>query len=226
MHRHRLAALLGPDDLHELVPIGVLVPLRLELTFEPLHELDGHVKIGLGDPRTLRCDSLRRPDLVGEMHPLELDRAVADAQARQVLAVAHHQGRHRRQSGLLHGAGEERVDLLAPFLRREEERALEVDGVDLVLLDEGLDVDRLLDVVEGRGVEVLVLQVDPLALLHLERFDDLILGNGFLVLRLADLLVADATAVRFVNVVEMELVLLHRALHPNRHADEPERDRA
>jgi hypothetical protein len=125
-----------------------------------------------------------------------------------VLALAHDEGGDRGEAGLGQRAGEERVDLLAAVLRGEEVRALEVDGIDLVLGDEGLDVDRPLRRVQLGGLEVLVAQVDPLALLDLEGLDDLVVGDRLVVLGLADLAVADTAAVRLVDVVEMERVLL------------------
>ena len=67
--------------------------------------------------------------------------------------------------------------------------------------------------------------VDVLALRVLERLHDLVVRDG-LPLLLADLLVADAASVLLVHVVEVEVLLVDRAVHPHGHVHEPEGDRA
>jgi hypothetical protein len=74
------------------------------------------------------------------------------------------------------------------------------------------------------GLEILVGQVDELALPVLERLDDLVVRHR-LVLQLADLLVADRPVVFGVDELKPQLVLVHGAVHAHRHVDEPERDR-
>src|SRR5262249_23171693 len=68
------------------------------------------------------------------------------------------------------------------------------------------------------------LHPDVLALLELERYDDLVVRDG-LVLELADLLVADRAVVLLVDEVKVELVLVDRRVDPNGQVDEAEGDR-
>jgi hypothetical protein len=96
-------------------------------------------------------------------------------------------------------------------------------NVDVVVGNEVLERDRSLPV-DLHRLEVLVGEVDELALLVLERLDDLIVRHRF-VLELADLLVADWAVVALVDAVELQLVFVDGAVNANRHVDEPERDR-
>jgi hypothetical protein len=65
---------------------------------------------------------------------------------------------------------------------------------------------------------------DELALLDLERLDDLVVRHRLLFL-LADLAVADPAAVGLVEQVEVQVVLADRAEHLHRHGHEAEADR-
>ena len=95
--------------------------------------------------------------------------------------------------------------------------------VDLVVGDEVLELDRVLPL-DLHRLEVLVGEVDELALPVLEGLDDLVVRDR-LVLELADLLVADRAVVLLVHEVELQLVLVHGAVDAHRHVDEPEGDR-
>src|SRR5207302_8642600 len=85
------------------------------------------------------------------------------------------------------------------------------------------DVDRLVALDLG-CLEVLLLHEDVLALLELERLDDLVVRDR-LILLLADLLVTDRAALFLMHEVEMELVLLDRAVQAHGNVGEAERDR-
>src|SRR5918998_1235303 len=65
----------------------------------------------------------------------------ANAHAGEVVLFPEDELPARREPGLLHGSNEERVDALAAILRTEVVRALEVDGIDLLVGDEDSDVD-------------------------------------------------------------------------------------
>ena len=80
------------------------------------------------------------------------------------------------------------------------------------------------DALALRRLEVLVVEADELALLDLERLHDLVVRDRLLLL-LADLLVADPAAVPLVDEVEVQVVLVDRAVHPHGHVDEAEGDR-
>jgi hypothetical protein len=214
------------DDLEQRVAVGVLVLLELEGRRERVDQLLRHLELLLRDACLLGLDLVDRADLVGEIHLLERDHAVAHAQAAEVLLVAHHVLRDRGQARVLHRPEQERVDLVAAVGRAEVVRPFEDDRVDLVVGNEVADVDRLEALgVRRRRLEVLVGQVDVLALRVLERLDDLLVRDR-LALLLADLVVADAAVVLLVQQVEVELVLLDRAVHPHGHVDEPEGDGA
>src|SRR5439155_9485790 len=101
----------------------------------------------------------------------------------------------------------------------------EVDGVDLLVRDEVLDLDRAPAALGLRRLEVLVGHGDELALAELEGAHDLLVRHG-LRLGLADLLVADPAPVLLVDEVEVERVLLDGRVHAHRHVDESEADRA
>ena len=171
-----------------------------------------------------RHDAGRRLHLVGEVELLEDQRPLADAQAAEVLAVSHHELADPGEPGVGHRADEQRVGLLGAVLRPDEVRVGEEHRVDLVVGHEVLQVDRVLPF-DLDGLEVLVGQVDELALRVLERLDDLVVRDR-LVLELADLLVADRPVVLLVHEVKLQLVLVHGAEDPHRQVDEPERDRA
>ena len=141
-----------------------------------------------------------------------------------MLLVAHHELGDAGELRLLHRLHEQGVHLLGALVGPDVVRLREEDRVDLVVRDEVDDVDRLVALYLG-GLEVLLVHEDVFALLELERLDDLVVGDG-LVLLLADLLVADRAVVLLVHEVELELVLLHRAVKPHGHVDEAERDRA
>jgi hypothetical protein len=168
--------------------------------------------------------SVRGPNLVGEVELLERDRPLAHPQGAEVLAVAHHELRDRGQPRVLHRPDEQRVDLLRPVLRPQVVRVREEDRVDLLVRHEVGDLDRLV-ALDPRRPEVLVVQVDELALAVLEALDDLLVGHRPL-LQLADLLVADRAVVLLVHEVEVELVLGDRAVEAHRHVDEAEGDGA
>ncbi len=68
-------------------------------------------------------------------------------------------------------------------------------------------------------------EVDELAVVDLVRLDDLV-GRDLASLLLADLLVPDRRAVLLVDEMELEIVLVDRAVHPHRRVDEPEGDAA
>ncbi len=55
----------------------------------------------------LRRDALDRADLVGEVHRLEHDQAVAHPQAAELLLLVEHVLDDRREPGFLHRAQEE-----------------------------------------------------------------------------------------------------------------------
>ncbi len=110
----------------------------------------------------------------------------------------------------------------APVGGAEVVAPLEDDRVDVVALDEVEDLDRLEALLLGRG-EVVVLEVHELAVGDLVRLDDLV-GGHFLALLLADLLVPDRRAVLLVHEMELEVVLVDRAVHPHGRVDETERD--
>src|SRR6266508_6613138 len=93
-----------------------------------------------------------------------------------------------RSSRVLHRADEQRVRPLGSLLRPHEVRVREERGIDLLVRHEVLEVDRVLSL-HLRRLEVVVGHLDELALLILERLDDLVVRHR-LVLDLADLLVA------------------------------------
>jgi hypothetical protein len=84
------------------------------------------------------------------------------------------------------------------------------------------DLDRPVRLLLG-GLEVLVGQVDLLAVGDLVRLDDLI-RRDFLPLLLADLLVADRRPVLLVDEMELEGVLVDGGVHLHRRVDEPKGD--
>ena len=101
---------------------------------------------------------------------------------------------------LLHRAHEQRVRPLGSLLRPDEIRVREEGRVDLLVRHEVLEVDRVL-ALDLHGLEVLVGELDELALRVLERLDDLVVRHRLL-LDLADLLVADRRVVLRVDQVE------------------------
>ncbi len=66
-------------------------------------------------------------------------------------------------------------------------------------------------------------EVDEFAVVDLVRLDDLV-GRDLASLLLADLLVPDRRAVLLVDEVELEIVLVDRAVHLHGGIDEPESD--
>ncbi len=147
---------------------------------------------------------------------------VAHAQAAELLLLVEHVLDDRREARLLHRAQQEEIDLLRPVRRPEVVAPLEDDRVDLVALHEVEDLDRAVALLLGR-LEVLVLEVHELAVGDLVRLDDLV-GRHLLALLLADLLVADPRAVLLVDEMELEVVLVDRAVHPHGSIDEAEGD--
>src|SRR5436190_1734761 len=222
---HLFALLLPLDDLEQRVMVGVLVRLGLPFAGEALDEAQRHVELALRDARQLAGENLLGPvDLVGEVHLLERQAPVANAEAPEVLTAAHHELADAREPRLLHRTNEERVGTLGSVLRPDEVRVREERRVDLLVRDEVLELDRVL-ALDADRVEVLFLHVDDLALLVLERLDDLVVRDR-LVLELADLLIPDRAVVRRVHEMKPELVLVHGAEDPHRDVHEPEADRA
>src|SRR5436190_3255532 len=222
---HLVALLLPLDDLEQRIVVGVLVRLGPPLAGEALDEAQRHVELTLRDARQLAGEDLvGRVDLVGEVHLLEREAPVANAQAAEVLTAAHHELADAREPRLLHRTNEERVGTLGSVLRPDEVRVCEERRVDLLVRDEVLELDRVL-ALDADRVEVLFLHVDDLALLVLERLDDLVVRDR-LVLELADLLIPDRAVVRRVHEMKPELVLVHGAEHAHGHVDQPEADRA
>ena len=138
------------------------------------------------------------------------------------MAVAHDELRDRRELGVLHRPAQEHVDALAAALRAEHVGVAEEHGIDLLVRDEVLDLDRPA-ALRLRGLEVLRLHVDELALLVLEGTRDLLVGDR-LRLGLADLLVADPAAVLPVDEVEVQRVLGDRRVHAHGRVHQAEAD--
>ena len=59
-------------------------------------------------------DLVDRPDLVREVHPLECDHTLADAEAAEVLAVSHDVPGDAREPGALHCAAQQPYTRSAP----------------------------------------------------------------------------------------------------------------
>src|SRR5581483_302107 len=206
----------------QLLAVPVVVLLGLERRAEVLDEGLRHLDLGLAQ-LALLADLLRLPHLVGVVHGLEHEDVLPDAQRRQMLLVADHDLRDRDPPRLLERTDEQHVRLLRALVREQVVGLPKVDRVDLLERDEVADLDRVrqLDV---EAVDVLVLERHELALRDLEAPDD-VLGVDRLAVVPPDLLVADRRHVPLVQEMEAHLLGLGRCVHPDRDADETERDR-
>src|SRR6185436_10031645 len=218
-----LALALALNDGPQLRLVLVLVLRVVERGGEALDERPRHLELLLVDAGTPPGDDLvGGADLVREVHVLEGDDPVPDPQGAELLTIAEDIPRDGRQLGRLHRLDEERVDLFCSLGRSEVVGALEDDRVDLVVRDEVENLDRAIRLLLGR-TEVRVGEVHELPVRALVGLHDLA-GRDLLALFLADLAIADRRPVLLMDEMQLEIVLVDRAVHLHGRVHEPERD--
>src|SRR4051794_31894191 len=222
------ALALALDDLEQPLAVAVLVLRRIPVDAQRLHQRDRRVELRLGRlAAAAGVDVLGRADLVVEAHRRERQHAVADAHEHEVLLRAHHEPPERGAVRALHDLHQQLVRAqvaLGLADGREEVRVVEVDGVDLVDVDERLDVDRARLARRGGG-EVVVGEQDLLRIVEVIAAADR-LERHLLVLLGAEPARVDRRAVLFVELAEVDVEVAHRAVERDRDVDEPEADRA
>ena len=197
----------------------------IERALHALDQIDRELQLALVDAGLPAWrDPVAVADLVGEVHPLEQDRTVLDAQARQLVAVVEDEARDAHEPGGLECARKQRIDALGALAGPQVVGALERDRVDLLQRHEVVDLDDLVSL-DMRRRDLLVRERDVLALRDLVALDDLRIRDTTR-MRVGDLLVVNARATLGVQHVEVHVVLADRRVHANRGVDEAERDRA
>ena len=222
--RDLLSLELGLDDLHQVGPVVVGVLGRIEGRREVVHELLGHLELlrpherGVGEGVLVGVHQLR-----GEAHDLEHQRVAHDPDAGQVLRLAHGHLADADDARVAHGLAQQRVRLLAPLGGQQVVGRLEEARIDLALLHEIADVDRLRRL-ERRGLEVLVGDHDVLPLLVLVALDDLLPRHRIPVARHA--LVLHGGQVRLVQHLEADAIRADGGLQLDGDVHEAEGQRA
>jgi hypothetical protein len=112
------------------------------------------------------------------------------------------------------------IRFLRVFRRHQIVRRLEVAGIDLILLHEVDDVDRLRSF-DRRGLEVFIRHDDELAFFVLVAFNDLVPWYRLAVC-LADALVFHWREIFFVKQTEADVVSAHRSPQLDWDVDESE----
>src|SRR5712691_4882218 len=212
------------DDLEQRLAIFVLELRRVELVGEVVDEALGHLHFLRPDLDLLVEDlELGGPDLVRPEHRLQHEDVVLEAKRAEVLLLPQGDLGHRHPAVLRHRLPKQRVRLHPGFLGDHVIRLLEVEGIDLLEVDELHDVDGPAGL-HGDGGEVPVLQHDVLVLLVLVALHDVLEGN-FLATGGARSLVLDAPVVLVVELIEAKGLLLRRWEQANRDRDQTEGDR-
>jgi hypothetical protein len=98
----------------------------------------------------------RVPDLVGEEQGPQGQQAAVRAHRGQILLTAHDEARDGGLTGVFHCVAQQGIGLGGFLARTEEIRLVEVDGVDLIKGDEGVNVQRPGPARRGRVKLVLV----------------------------------------------------------------------
>src|SRR5438067_4814614 len=154
---------------------------------------------------------------------LETASAFHRGRTAEILLGAQHELRHAHLAGLLHRLDQQRVRLGGAPVGHQVVRALVIDGIDLLEIDEILDLDRL-----GRArierFQFFARDRDVAALGDLESLDD-VLPRHFLPVGAADALLLDARAVLVVEHVEADLFGRGRREQLHGDADQAEADR-
>ena len=174
-----------------------------------------------------RRDVLRRADLVVEEHRGQREQAVADADEHQVLLRPQHEAAERGALAAAHDLEQQLVGALGAFAvarGQEEIGVVEVDRVDVLEVDEGLDLDRA-GLARGGQRELLVGEHDLFAVVELVAVPDLLVGD-LAVLVGAEAVRLDRRAVLLVQLVEVHVEVAHGAEELHRHVDQPEAERS
>src|ERR1700691_1067374 len=142
-----------------------------------------------------------------------------------MLLGTHHKAPERHLAGIAHRLAKQGIGpRRALVLWDQQIGTIEVDRVDLALLDEGLDVDRMALARGGSG-EVLVTEQHPTAILHLITLGDLAVWHlAFLKRTHAPCL--DQRAVRLMQLAEVHATIAHGAVEHHRHVHQTEAERA
>ena len=121
--------------------------LGIEVRGERVDQLLGHLDLALVELAAVLGDDVLAElvgsyDLVGEAHRGHRQDVVGRADRGEVLAVSQHEARDGDLLRVAHRLHEQRVGLLGALVGAEVVRVVEVDGVDVVEVDEVLDLDR------------------------------------------------------------------------------------
>ena len=216
------------EHLEQLLAVLVAVLVGLEVGGERLDQLLRHVELALLGLRRLLGEDvvaqvLGLRHLVVEAHRRHRQDVVHRADRGEVLLVAKDEAGDRDLAGVAHRLDEQGVGLLGALVGAEVVGLLEVDGVDLVEVDEVLDLDRAgLLRVEVR--ELLARQGHVLVGGELVALDDVVVGD-LLAVCLGHALVAHPGAVLLAQLAEAHGVLRDRAVQLHRHVQQAEADR-
>ena len=229
------------DTGHDLVPLALFLDERLDLlsmcvVVLPRVPLVGHgleQQLGHGQLALAELDRvghfgqlfLRRADLVGEVHRLELQHIVIRTDGDRVLLVSHD---HRPDGHLVcgvHDLSQKLVGLGGRLtLRRQVVGRPEVDGVDLMEIDEigDLDEPRLLRL---SRLQLFVAQDHVLPAAQVEAPDDVAVVD-LLAGPLVHLSVANPVAGAGLELVEVDGLVLGGGVDADRNVDQTEVERA
>ena len=205
------------------IAVRVAVLLRVPLRDERGHELACDVQLLLADLGLGALDLVLGRDLVCVEQRGQREAVTDGPDAHQLLLRTEHDAADADQLLLGERALEQRERPRGGIaIGPEPVGALELDRVDLVLVHELLELDRVARLGLHR-LELLVGQRHVAALGDLVALHDLVRGH-FLVLDLADPSLADARAVRRVQLVEPHVAAPRRRVEPHRDVDQPEAD--
>ena len=170
--------------------------------------------------------SVLRADVLGEEERLEQERAGPGTDEAEVLLAPEDELADRGHPRLLHRAQQEdvRLSLRVGVGGCEVVGAVEVDGVDVLELDEAQDRDRL-RAGQRDGLEIGLLDEDVLALGELPALDELV-GLDVALVHGAPPLLLDRRAALAMERAERDVLPLGRQGEPNRDVDEAEADRS
>ncbi len=221
-------AVLRRDPVAQLLGVGVVVALRLPVGGEPVEQLHGHrqrlgVRLARRDGSCV--DVLARHDLVGEAHRRHGQHAVERSDGGEVLLVAHHHAADADPGAIVHRRQQQPVGLLGRVaVGRQPVGALVVDRVDLVEGDEVGDLDRP-RALRPQLLQLVLVERDVAAGADLEAHLDVV-GVDLLAGLLRHLAIADARAGLLVQLVEVDVVVAHRAERLHRDVHQSEADRS
>src|SRR3954454_5403928 len=221
---HVDAALLGLEQGGQCLAVVVGVLGRVEVTGHGRDQRLGHLQFLRPDGDLLVEEpEVGTADLVGPAHGVQHEDALAHAHGRERFPLPDGDLGDGHLAGVLQRVPQQHVRPDGRAVRLEVVGLLEVDGVDLVLVDELQHLD-LAAGGQGKFLEVLLGEDDQLTVGQLVALGDVAVLDLFTVDR-ADPLVLHPAAVDDVDLVEPDVLVLGGRVELDADADEAERNR-